>query len=326
MRPVVAVTFRATEDQRAAIEDVLSPLADVELVADLEPGARDDALRRAGALLSWGVGRELPQEQSDAIASVRLVQLLSAGADSIPYDRLPASAVVASNVGAYAEPMGEHVLAMALALLKRLPQKHAELARGEFNQRPPTRRVDGTVWGILGFGGIGTAVAWRARPLGARIHAVNTSGRTDERVGWVGTLAQLDDVLRAADVLVVALPLTRETRGLIGERELRAMKRDAVLVNVARGPIVEQRALYEHLRANPAFTAGIDAWWTEPFRGGEFRVEFPFFELPNVLGSPHNSAIVPGIEAEAARRAAENVARFLRGEPVRGVVRREDYD
>ena len=103
------------------------------------------------------------------------------------------------------------------------------------------------------------------------------------------------------------------------------MKPDATLVNVARGAIVDERALYEHLAANPGFSAGLDAWWDEPRGGGQFHTSYPFFDLPNVLGSPHNSGDVPGIEEFAARRAAENVRRFLRGEPVSGVARRADY-
>src|SRR5262249_18060818 len=99
-----------------------------------------------------------------------------------------------------------------------------------------------------------------------------------------------------------------------------------ILVNVARGAIVQEEPLFRHLQTNPGFMAGIDAWWVEPFSAGEFRTDFPFFELPNVLGSPHNSAIVPGILDEAAAHGARNAARFLAGESVRGVVRPEDYE
>jgi glycerate dehydrogenase len=321
----VVVTFEAQADLRSAIEAGLGKAGTVRYLQDVASPDRAAAVRSAGAALCWNPERELGSEGLAALADVRLLQLMSAGANHLPFELIPRHVTIASNVGAFAEPMAEHVLAMALALAKRLPQKHAELAAGGFHQRPPTRRIEGLVCGILGFGAIGKATARRMRPLGVRIHAVNTSGATDEKVEFAGTLADLDAVLAASDIIVIALPLTTATDGLIGARELAFIKPDAILINVARAAIVQERALYEHLVANPEFTAGIDAWWVEPFSGEEFRTDFPFLELANVLGSPHNSAIVPGIIEHAAGMAAENVAAFLRGEPVRGLVRREDY-
>jgi phosphoglycerate dehydrogenase-like enzyme len=158
-----------------------------------------------------------------------------------------------------------------------------------------------------------------------RIFAVNTSGRAEEPVDFIGTLRDLEKVLEYSDVVVVCLPLSKATRGLIGERELERMRPDAILINVARGEIVSEDALFSRLQSHPGFMAGIDAWWIEPFRQGEFRLKHPFFSLPNFLGSPHNSAMTPEAARESVRRAVENVLRFLDGEPLRGVVKRSDY-
>ena len=131
---------------------------------------------------------------------------------------------------------------------------------------------------------------------------------------WIGTTAALADLLRASDVLVLSLPLTPQSKGLIGARELALMKPDAILINLARGEIVDEAALYAHLKVTPAFTACIDAWWIEPVRQGHFRMDRPFLELANVIGSPHNSASVKGWRFTALRRATENARRACAGE------------
>jgi len=321
----LVVTYTIGEAKRALLKRIFGEGTRLSFLADMPSGLREQTLIEASILLSWNLPKELGPSELGLLTNVRMIQLISAGADHVPFTGLPPDIVIASNVGAYADPMAEHVLAMTLALAKNLLREQQSLARGEFNQARLNRRLRGCACGILGFGGIGRATAGLMRNLGARIYAVNTSGKTEDPVEFIGTLNDLQRVLSSSDVVVISLPLTRATRGLIGKRELEWMKPNAILINVARGHIIDEGALYAHLSTHPEFHAGIDAWWIEPFSSGAFRTNYPFLTLPNVLGSPHNSAMVPGMTDEGTLRAAENVKHFLNGEALGGVVRREDY-
>jgi phosphoglycerate dehydrogenase-like enzyme len=324
-KPRIVVTLPVGEKRRTIFNEILGKDAHLSFFVDLPADVRKKALAEARVLLSWDPAKELLPEDTGILRSAKLIQLVSAGVDHLPFAALRPDIVIAGNVGAYAKPMAEHALAMVLALAKNLLPQHGHLAAGEFRQMEPNRMLAGSLCGIVGYGGVGRETARLMRLLGLRILAVNTSGRTGDPVEFAGTLADLEHVLSSSDVVVLSLPLTRATRGLIGAPELAWMKPDAILVNVARGPIIDQQAVYEHLKSRPAFRLGLDVWWTEPSGETPFRTDLPFFDLPNVLGSPHNSGIVPGIREEAARRAAENVNRFLRGERVVGVAKREDY-
>jgi phosphoglycerate dehydrogenase-like enzyme len=322
---VVAVSYPADEEFTRINSEVLAGEAAIVYTYGLDDAQRAQTLRRAEAVLALNLDDEVPAGAFAQPSRLRFVQMLSAGVDTVHLSALPDDLVVASNAGAYSVAMSEHVLAMVLGLAKHLPQRHAALAAGRFDKWLPSLTLDGAICGILGLGGIGTATARRMAAFGARIHAINRSGRSADGAEFTGTLADLDRVLAVADVLVIALPLTRATRGLIGQRELALMKPTAIVVNVARGPLIDQGALYQHLRAHPDFGAGIDTWWDEPAGDAPFRTDYPFFDLPNLIGSPHNSSIVPGTMVSGARLAAENVHRYLRDEGVTGIVRRADY-
>ncbi len=320
MRPVVAVTHRPSPGERTAIDSELAGIAEPAYLAVLEEESVRSRLAEARVLLGWNPFRELGSVGWEMASRLELVQLMSAGAEHVPFSDLPDGLVVASNVGAYAEPMAEHTVAMILALAKHLLPRHADLQAGRFEQWMPNTNLNDAVAAIIGYGGIGRATARLLRPFGVDIIAVNTSGRTDDPVLRAATLTDLPAILGDSDIVVLSLPHIPATRDLIGAAELAAMKPDAILVNVARGPILDEHALYEHARTHPEFRVGIDAWWYEPFSGHRFRTETPLLDLPNVLGSPHNSSMVPGAVEEGARRAAANVRRHLAGEPITGRV------
>jgi phosphoglycerate dehydrogenase-like enzyme len=322
--PTVVVTFNMRPPERAVVEDALGGSAQPVYLADLDDAGRASALRDAAALLARDTDRDLRPGEADQIQSAGLIQFMTAGIDFVDLNALPAAIPVASNGGAYATSMAEHGLAMVLAAAKRLLIEHAALGRGEFNQQTRNRTLGGKVCGILGFGGIGVATARLMRVMGMRIHAINRRGNSDEPTDWIGTVADLDALLSVSDVLVVSTPLTKATRNLIGERELLLMKPDAILVNLARGEIIQEAPLFAHLQSHPNFFACIDAWWVEPVRHGTFRVDHPFLSLPNVVGSPHNSASVPGMTEAALRRAIVNIRRALAGEAPHYVVGPEE--
>jgi phosphoglycerate dehydrogenase-like enzyme len=324
MIPIVAVTLALRPRERAVVADALGTAARPVYLADLDDAARAETLQIAAALLAHDTGKELRPGEAARMQSARLIQFISAGIDFIKFDQLPATIPVAGNGGAYSEPMAEHGLALILAAAKRLLIEHAALARGEFNQHTRNRLLSGKVCGILGFGGIGQATARLTRALGMRIHAINRSGHSDAPTDWIGSIRDLDALLAASDVLVISTPLTPATRDLIGARELALMKPDAILVNLARGEIIQEAALFAHLQAHPDFVACIDAWWVEPVRHGSFRMDHPFLSLPNVIGSPHNSASVPGMTEAGLRRAIANIRRTLIGEAPRYVLAAEE--
>lgn len=307
------VTFEASPESRAVIEDTLAGAANAIYLTDIETNDRAAALKSATVILSRNTAKELRPGEAGQIGHVKLLQFVSAGVDFIPMAELPTALNIAGNGGGYAEPMAEHAVMMALAALKRLIVEHNKVANRDFDQFKPNRMLRGSVCGILGFGGIGKATAELMRPLGTKIHAINRSGQTDEPVDWIGDQSKLNQLLATSDILVLSLPLTPASEKLIGKAELAAMKKDAVLINLARGEIIDEAALFAHLQTHPTFTACIDAWWIEPVRHGHFAMDHDFTGLPNVIASPHNSASVSGWRDVAIRRAVENVRRVVLG-------------
>jgi phosphoglycerate dehydrogenase-like enzyme len=314
-QPTLVVTCKLSSVYRRTVAETVSDRARIVFLDELDqPAARRAALSSATVLLANNAIKELHADEMDLVANARLVQFLAAGLDFIPLDQLPSQVPLASNAGAQAESMAEHALAMALAAAKHLPMEHARMRRGEFNQAGSTRMVAESTCGIFGLGGTGLALARLLKSLGACVHGINRRGESSVPIDWVGKPDALDAMLAVSDIVFVTVPLTRETFGIIGGRELGLMKEDAILVNLARGELVDEEALYFHLRDHGRFVACIDAWWVEPVRHGRFEMQFPFLDLPNVIASPHNSAAGGSGRINGVKRAALNCLRALAGE------------
>jgi len=318
----ITVTYHATDEEKSVIYDILAGenLFLLQDVKDIKE--KQKILLETDILLSWNPTLELKDIEINVLQNLQFVQLLSAGYDHLNFNYFSKETIIASNQGAYAKPMAEHALAMILALAKKLTKYHNLLSKGVFDQlNSVTRYIHGSNLGIIGYGSIGKETAKLMQPFDVNVYAINTSGKTDDDVAFIGKLQDLDIVLKNSDILLISIPLNKETQALIGKRELELMKSDAILINVARGDIIIERDLYEHLRTHPEFSAGIDAWWVEPFKYGKFEIHYPFFELNNFIGSPHNSSVVPNSLIDGAKQAAINVKRFINKEVIKGLIK-----
>jgi phosphoglycerate dehydrogenase-like enzyme len=160
-----------------------------------------------------------------------------------------------------------------------------------------------------------------------KTYGVNSTGRNVANFQRITTLSNVDEILPLSDVVVVALPLTVKTRGLIDRDKLNKMKEDCILINVARAAIVVERDLFEHLTNHPKFRAAFDVWWRKwPKSAKEkYTQNYPFFQLPNFIGTPHISGDVPESHEIASMFAVENIIRYVENRELKGLVDRRDY-
>ena len=258
---------------------------------------------------------------------LRLVQVPLAGTDAIDASALPRGVTLCNAYG-HEPALGEFAIMAMLAWRHRFPEIATSFRAGSWRWSPlaggPLRgEIAGQTVGIVGLGHIGREVAWRAAALGCRVLAANRTPREKPpSVERVFPLADLDRMLAESDIVVLSCALTPETRGLIDARRLAAMKPGAFLINLARGPVADEDALYRALRDGVIGGAALDTWWRYPSADEpEPRPSrHPFHELPNVVMTPHCSPWTAGTVERRSRDVARNIDRFVRGEPLENVV------
>jgi phosphoglycerate dehydrogenase-like enzyme len=227
---------------------------------------------------------------------------------------LESDAVEITNVaGLAAGVIAEHVLASMLFFAKRL--RHFEAERHERKWRMTrVRALEGRTVGLVGVGNIGREVATRAKAFGMRVIGIGRGDSDGRRVAGVDSVldaSELPDLLAAADYVVLAVADTPETRSMIGAAEIGAMKPDAVLVNVARGTVLDEAALVAALREGSIAGAALDVFAHEPL-----PADSPLWELPNVLITPHVAANFDEYLPRSVEHFAANLRRFLAGAPL----------
>lgn len=313
-------------DTAAGIRAELPPGLAVEILADPQALLRSpDAAAAADILVSNHWRADYPPAPR-----LRLVQSVATGIELFDLAALPAGAAVCNAFG-HESAIAEYVVMAWLALHHRLFE-----ISGEFRAQGSWRsswvesgmlhgEVCGSTLGIVGYGRVGHQVARRAAPFGVRILAANRSPREPEPgVERVLPMTELDRLLPECDTVALCTALGPETTGLIDTRRLALMKPTAFLINIARGQLIDEDAVYAALRDRTIGGAALDVWWqypsaAEPQRRGS---RHPFHALPNVILTPHNSGWTQGMVRRRWDEIADNINRFARGAPLINVVAR----
>jgi phosphoglycerate dehydrogenase-like enzyme len=249
---------------------------------------------------------------------LRFIQMMGAGVDALlPAPDLPARTLIANARGMHGAQMAELCFALLLGLAKRIPHALEQQKAGLWKMYG-SPLVSGKTLGILGLGAIGAAIAERAVPFGLRVIGTQREPKRVPGVSSVVTGASgTEQVLRESDYLVVLLPLTPETRGSIGARELDLLKPGAILINLARGGIVDEAALLERLQSGRIGGAGLDVFEQEPLPASH-----PLWRAPNAILTPHIGGLEPDYMKRLTALAVENVSRLERGLPLLNPVDR----
>ena len=275
------------------------------------------------------VSSSLPADLGSATRALRLVHSAGAGVDKIDMSAV-AEGVPLCCTFHHGPSIAEYVVMAMLALHRELFRMDRELRAGRWLNPGTDPRVpfhstlEGETVLLLGTGEIGSHVALRCRAFGMRVIGINSSGQAPERGGFdqVAPWASLDELLPRARFVVLALPLTEETRGAIDARRLGLMNASSYLINVARGPLIEEAALFEALENRRIAGAAIDVWYRYPKDPDEPAPPsaMPFQDLDNVIMTPHAAGNTTATFGQRAGDIIDNIERLDRGEPLRNVV------
>lgn len=313
-----AATFRPD------IETYLTGSHAISLVSDeLSEAGEHQIFREAEVIIGTALSKSHPIPKG-----ARLYQVAGAGYDGIDFTRVPSGCFLCNCFG-HEEAITEYVMAAVLTQYIPLVDADTKLRQGNWHYmagRPDglRRECSGSSIGLLGYGHIGKALARRAKAFNMEVHVANRSHvMPDEHVDYYYPLSELDTFFSTVDVLVVALPLTEATAGLVDKNAFAAMRPDSLIINVGRGPVIEENALYEALKAKEIGGAVIDTWYIYPQgkNNAPYPGRLPFHKLNNIIITPHMSGWTWGTINRRQQVMAENIRRLAEGGVLLNVIR-----
>lgn len=307
------------------IRDVLGNTAEIVLT----DGTLESMLsvgRDADILASNRASREY----IEAASRLKLIQTFSAGVENIDLIAVKERGnLILCNSHINAEEVAEYAITLLFAVAKNIIPNDQELRKGNwiyaFGGPRPNIEIRHKTCLLIGLGNIGSEIAKRLRAFNMTLYAASRSGvsRHSKIVDRFVRIEDVQPLVREADFVILSLPLTSESKGLVDEEFISWMKPTSIIVNISRGPIIDERALFQALQENKIYGAGIDVWWRYPskWRGrGIPPTDLPFQELENVVVSPHRAGYSENTEREYFQFAADNIHRFIHGEPPLNVV------
>jgi len=316
--PKVFVTRTVAQE---AIE-LLSKYAEVDAWKEEEPIPREEFLRRIAdveGILQWG-GDPIDGEAMDAAPKLKVIANVSVGYDNIDIDAATKRGIKVSNTpGVVTESTADLAFALMLAISRRLIEMTKVVINGEWRNFGPMQMLGydiyGKTLGIIGMGRIGAAVAQRAKGFGMKILYHNRHRRQDEAEFGAEYVKDIPTLLSRSDFVSIHVPSTKETRHLIGAKELSRMKPTAMLINSARGTIVDQKALYEALKRKQILGAALDVTEPEPVSPDD-----PLLKQDNVIVLPHIGTQTLDTGINMSVMGAQNLIAGLKDEPMPNCV------
>jgi phosphoglycerate dehydrogenase-like enzyme len=308
------------------LDDVIAPL-DERCEVELRDPARPfcEQVQGARVVVDQGGWGTRPMLDAASSAHVALWQVLGTGLDHFDVDHaLDCGLRVANTPGTFSAPaLAEHALLLMLCFAKNLDESRANIRSGRF-YRPLNEDLHGKTLAIVGFGASGRALAVRAACFEMRLLAIDLvrieeSVKREYRLAFGGGPGELDHVLAQADYVSLHIPLDRATERLLDARRLALLKPSAVLVNVARGGLVDAEALATALTEGRIRGAGLDVFDEEPIDS-----RHPLLRLENVVATPHIAGGTRGTSRRRGAAVADNIIRVLEGKPILNEVRREE--